>query len=114
MAAADQGVKVFRELMQAEQYQQIYVTASDELRSAVSEGEMIKIMSAVNRKLGKVRTAEKAGWHVNVHTSGRFVTINFKTEFERGTGTEQFVFRISDGKATLVRYNVNSSALLTN
>ena len=112
MATAEQGVAEFRQLMEARQFTQVYANGSDELRKSVSEADMAKILGALNTKLGKVKAAEKSGWNVNFHTAGTFVTLGFKTEFEKGAGAEQFVFRISGGKAALVSYNVNSPALL--
>lgn len=56
----------------------------------------------MNNKLGSVKKAEKNGWNVNFHTSGTFVTLGFKTEFEKGSGAERFVFRVADGRAALV------------
>jgi len=100
--------------MDAQQFAMVYANGSNELRKSTSETEMTKILGALNTKLGKVKSAEKSGWHVNFHTSGTFVTLGFKTQFEKGSGTEQFVFRVSDGKAQLVSYNVNSPALLVN
>jgi hypothetical protein len=114
MATAEKGVAEFRQLMAAQQFANVYANGSDELRKSTSEAELTKILRALNTKLGKVKAAEKSGWNVNFHTSGTFVTLGFKTEFEKGAGAEQFVFRISDGRVVLVSYNVNSPALLTN
>jgi hypothetical protein len=114
MATAEKEVVQFRQLMESEQFAKLYANASDELRKSASEADVTKIFGALSRKLGKVKTADKAGWHVNFHTAGTFVTLGFNTQFEKGPGTEQFVFRVSDGKARLVSYNVNSAALLLN
>jgi hypothetical protein len=51
---------------------------------------------------------------VNVGTSGTFVSLGYKTAFEHGDGAEQFVFRVSDGRAVLAGYRVDSMALVTN
>jgi hypothetical protein len=111
MATAEEGIAHFRRLMETQQFARVYTTGSDELRKSTSEADMSKLLAALNKKLGRVKVAEKSGWKVNFHTSGTFVTVAFKTEFEKGPGTEQFVFRISNGKASLVSYNVNSPVL---
>jgi hypothetical protein len=36
------------------------------------------------------------------------------TQFERGTGAETFVYRITSGKALLAGYNINSTELIIN
>jgi hypothetical protein len=114
MATAEQGVTEFRQFMESRQFARVYAASSVEFRKTTSEAEMVRILGALNNKLGSVKNAEKNGWNVNFHTSGTFVTLGFKTEFEKGSGAERFVFRIADGRAALVSYNVNSPALLTN
>jgi hypothetical protein len=114
MAAAEQGVAEFRQLMQSGQFAQVYASGSDEFRKSASEAEMVRILGALHNKLGSVKKAQKNGWNVNFHTSGTFVTLGFKTEFEKGSGAESFVFRVAHGRAALVTYNVNSPVLLTN
>jgi hypothetical protein len=75
---------------------------------------MVALLAAVDRKLGAVKDAEKNGWNVNFQTSGTFVTLGFKTQFEHGRGVETFVYRIADGRALLAGYHINSNALITN
>ena len=114
LASAEKEVAQFRKLMDAQQFAEIYRTSSEEWRKSASETDLAKILNAMSTKLGKVQSADKAGWNVNFHTSGTFVTLGFNTQFEKGAGFEQFVFRVADGKARLVSYNVNSPALLIN
>ena len=75
---------------------------------------MVDLLAAVDQKLGAVKGAEKNRWNVNFQTPGTFVTLGFKTQFERGNGAETFVYRISDGTALLAAYHINSNALITN
>jgi len=42
------------------------------------------------------------------------ITITYKTEFEKGSGTETFTYAISSGTALLLGYRINSNDLLTN
>ena len=114
MAAAQEGIAAFRQLVEAQQFAKVHASGSEELRKSISEEDLAKILRGLNTKLGKARSVETNGWNVNYHTSGTFVTLGFKTEFEKGHGIEQFIFRIADGKALLVSYNVNSPVLLAN
>jgi hypothetical protein len=114
LESAERAVAEFRELMSGRQFAQVYAGASEELRNASTEANLVRILDALHSKLGRTSLAEKSGWNVNFHSSGTFVSLGFKTQFEKGAGVEQFVFRISDGKARLVSYNVNSPALLLN
>jgi hypothetical protein len=96
----ERKVTRFRELMSSEQF--------------ATEEDLVKLLTAVNAKLGPVKKADRNGWNVNFHTSGTYVTLRYKTDSEKGDGTEQFVYRIAKGKAILVGYHINSNALITN
>lgn len=78
-----------------------------------SEADFVSLLEALRRKLGTVKQAEQAGWHVNATPIGTMVTLGYNVEFSEGKGTEQFVFRISGDKAMLYNYNVNSPLLIT-
>jgi hypothetical protein len=111
---AQAEIERFRQLMAAQQFGQIYSEASDELKKTAKEQDMVGLLSAIDRKLGPVKNAEKNGWNVNYATSGTSATLKFNTQFERGTGAETFVYRIAGGKAQLAGYNITSNALITN
>jgi hypothetical protein len=111
---AQAEIERFRQLMAAQQFGQIYSEASDELKKTAGEQDMVRLLTAIDRKLGPVKNAEKNGWNVNYATSGTSATLKFNTQFERGTGAETFVYRIAGGKAQLAGYNITSNALVTN
>jgi hypothetical protein len=114
IAAAEGQISRFRQLMATQEFGRIYAEAADELRKTATEQDMVALLAAVDRKLGAVKDAEKNGWNVNFQTSGTFVTLGFKTQFEHGRGVETFVYRIADGRALLAGYHINSNALITN
>ena len=114
VAIAEQAVSAFRKLTDAREFAAIYHAASDDLRKSTTEQDLTRILMGINAKLGAAKKSERTTWHVNVQTSGRIVTLGYKTEFQKATGTEQFVFRISGDKALLLSYNVSSNALLIN
>jgi Protein of unknown function (DUF3887) len=111
---AEAEVAHFRELMARQQFDQIYAEAADELKNATTSQNMTKLLAAIDRKLGAFKTAESNGWKVNFSPSATSVTLQFKAQFERGSGEETFVYRVADGKALLVGYHINSSELITN
>ena len=69
--------------------------------------------AAIDRKLGAAKIATRTTWNQTHLPSGTFVTLVFKMQFEKGDGTETFMYRISDGKAFLAGYHINSNALIT-
>jgi hypothetical protein len=111
---AQSEIERFRQLMAAQQFGQIYSEASDELKKTAGEQDMVRLLTAIDRKLGPVKSAAKDGWNVHYSPSGASATLKFNTQFERGTGAETFVYRIAGGKAQLAGYNITSNALITN
>jgi hypothetical protein len=104
----------FRELMAAQKFDQIYSESAEELKKTTTEQNLTRLLAAIDRKLGPVKSAESNGWSVNYNSSGTSVTLKLKTQFEKGTGTETFVYRISGGKALLASYHINSEDLMIN
>jgi hypothetical protein len=111
---AEARVAHFRQQMTAQQFDQIYAEAADDLKKTTTDQAMIGLLAAVERKLGPVKNANRNSWSVNFNASGTSVTLKYKTEFEHGSGEESFVFRISGDKALLAGYHINSNELITN
>jgi hypothetical protein len=114
LTLAEAEVARFRGQMAAHQFAEIYAQASDELKKSTTEERLTRLLSAIDGKLGAVKSADRTTWGVNFGTSGTTVTLKYKTQFERGTGEETFVYRISGGKAVLAGYHINSEDLITN
>lgn len=110
---AEPAVVNFHAQFNAEKYSEIYNQADDEFKKSVNEKEWIELLEAVHRKLGTVTKSDSASWNVNTTTSGTFATVTYDVEFSEGKGTEKFVFHITDEKALLYNYNVNSPLLIT-
>jgi hypothetical protein len=111
---ATAAVAQFRELMAAQKFDQIYAEGADELKKSTTEQSLTRLLDAVDRKLGAFKSAQSNGWSVNYNTSGTSVTMKYKTQFEKGTGVETFVYRISGGKALLAGYQINSADMMIN
>lgn len=103
----------FRQQLAARQFEHIYAAAGDDLKNGTTQADWVALLAAVDRKLGAVRNSHEAGWNVSVQTSGRLVSLGAQTQFERGNGVETFVYRVSNGKAVLAGYHINSNALIT-
>ncbi|HEX6832274.1 MAG TPA: DUF4019 domain-containing protein [Rudaea sp.] len=112
MSLAEQQVPRFHELLDAGKFQEIYSDSSDELKKASSEKDFIALLEAIHRKLGPSRSSEKQSWNINMHTSGTFVTLVYKTTYSEGEASENFVYRVTGEQAQLVGYHVSSNALI--
>ena len=51
-------------------------------------------------------------WNVMQGPGGQSVTLIYKTAYEKGEASEQFVYRLHGKVAKLVGYHVNSNALI--
>ncbi|WP_132384902.1 DUF4019 domain-containing protein [Novosphingobium sp. PhB165] len=112
---ADAGLEVakFHRALDAGRSQEIWNNADPQFRSASQQAQFAKLIDAVHRKLGKVRTSKQVGWNANATTDGTFVTLTMQTAFEHGTGVEQFVYRKRDaGHMALVGYNIQSQDMM--
>ncbi len=109
---AEQAVPTFHQQLDAGNFDAIYAAAGDELKKVASQQDFVALLEAVHRKLGNTKASEKTGWQVNYQTSGSFVTLGYKTTFEGGDATEQFVYRLDEKSAVLVGYHVTSNALI--
>jgi hypothetical protein len=114
ISAANLAVAHFRELMEMQQFRQIYEASADEDKKATTEQQWTKFLTAIHDKLGSVKNAQSTGWNVNYRTTGIVIAISYKTEFEKGSGTETFSYAISGGTAVLLGYHINSTDPLTN
>jgi hypothetical protein len=110
---AEPAVEKFHTQFNDGKYAEIRDQADDEFKKIVTEEQMVELLAAIQRKLGKVKKATASGWRVNTTTAGTFANVTYDVEFDEGKGTEQFVFHITDDKALLYNFNVNSPLLIT-
>ena len=110
---AGPAVEKFHAQFNAENYSEIYDEADEAFKKSVTEQQLVELLSAVHRKLGTVTKASSTGWHVNTNTSGTIATVTYDVDFSEGKGTEEFMFNITDDKALLYNYKVNSPLLIT-
>ena len=110
---AEPQIAVFHSQLDAQQYDSIYDSASDEFKNAASREKMSQLLSAINKKLGTVKSSKIVNWRVNTFNMKTNVILVSETEFEKGTGTETFTFRVSGSNANLMGYNINSLDMMT-
>ena len=110
--AAENGISSFHSDLNAGNFDRIYNESGSELKTAATKDKFSLILNAVHSKLGKFKNGKSVGWNDNVTTNGHFVTMNYEANYEKGTASENFVFKVSGSAADLVGYHVNSDALL--
>jgi hypothetical protein len=105
---AEPQVAAFHEQLAAKRYEEIYSGAGEEFQKAAPKEKVTELFAAINRKLGKVKSTSTKTWNVRSMNLKTMVVLVMETEFEQGQATETFTFRVSDGKAVLLGYNINS------
>jgi hypothetical protein len=112
-AAAETGVRTFHSQLNSGEMHAIYTGADDAFQKATSEPDFDAFMGAVHRKLGDVERSELTNYRVGYFTGqGTVVTLVYQSQFAGGSGTEEFAWHIRDKHPFLVRYTVNSNALV--
>jgi hypothetical protein len=109
--AAEDAVTKFHAQLNSEQYHDIYSHASDEFKKSDSEANIAEFLAAVHHKLGNAANSTERTFFVNFTTSGTVVTLTYQTDFDGGSASEQFSWRVRD-EAILVNYRIDSRALI--
>ena len=113
MTASRHAVEMFHFELDQANYAQIWKDTANEMRAAIPEAGLTKLLAAVHTKLGKVAETREVNWNVNYNTGGTFVTVTMHTRFDHGTGDETFVFKPAGTDAKLVGYHINSLDMMT-
>jgi outer membrane murein-binding lipoprotein Lpp len=111
---AQEATAHFHDMRSAGQFEQIYAQSDDSFKKATTDADLKRFLSAMNSKLGVVKTSASNGWSLGFTPSGTSVTLRYTTQFEHGTGAETFLYRFANGRALLAGYHVSSNAFLTN
>jgi len=111
-SVAEPKIAVFHDRFNAGQYEEIYSEAAEEFQKAAPKEKVLALFSAMDRKLGKVKSFSMKTWKVNTFNLVTTVILVTDTQFEQGSGVETFTFRVSGDKATLLGYNINSTDML--
>jgi len=111
---AEKAIDRFHNQLDTAQFGPIYTRSAAEMKQLTTLPRLTAFLGAVHRKLGQFKSGKAVAWNDNVNTSGHYITINYQATYEHGPAAENFVYRIDDGKATLVGYHVNSDVLVVN
>ncbi len=110
-SAADDAVTGFHAQYNAGRFGEITSAVGDEF-PAGDRDKFEQLLAAVRRKLGNETSTKNQGWNVRSMNLRTNVQLVQATTFERGSGVETFAFVVSEGKARLVGYNINSQDLI--
>ena len=105
-ALAEQAVVKFHAQLDANQGQQIYDQAADEMKKDESERVMVAIFAETHRKWGLLKSSKLTNTAVNYLDNGHVVTLTYKTIYANGTVHEDFRYLIKNNQALLAGYTV--------
>lgn len=108
VAAAEQGVEEFRRLAADKRWDEIYESASPELKKQATREDFVTMLRDIDSKLGPFTAGRRVGLDVNFGGDGSIVAMRFETDHERGKATEEFVYLVRDAKAALAGYSVKA------
>jgi hypothetical protein len=112
-ALVKEQVVQFHALLDAGRGSDIYDAASPDFRNAGPKVQAVAYFDGVHRKLGTVQKSEVYTWQVNNMTNGTFFLLTYKTQYTAGEAMEYFVYRLTNGKPILMRYDISSDVLVT-
>jgi hypothetical protein len=111
--AAEAAIVDFHKMLDDERYADIYALTDQRFKDASSEEDIVKLLTAVHTKLGKVKSSETTNWRANSYNLTSYIELEQETDFENGKATEHFTFVYADKKVSLGGYNINSMDLIT-
>jgi len=110
-ALAQRAVSRFHQQLNRDQFARICDEASDDLSTPVKRDDILHLLQAVRAHLGQLDSTQQINWTVNYGLHDRLVTLVYRSQFDAGAATEQFVYRIRDDAARLVSYTIHSRLL---
>lgn len=102
---ARDSVEHMHQALNIGQFQKIYELSDESYRANLTEQESTAFFRNLSDKLGRIIRKDLFTVNTDYSSSGVTVTLIYKTTFEKGEYSEQFVWRIKDNKARLVQYN---------
>ncbi len=92
---------------------QIYANADPSFQTALPVATALKFFARIRRKLGLCQYSGPTTWSANTDQSGTFVTVVYHDQCSNGSGDETLRWKLDNGTARLVYFNVNSPEMLT-
>lgn len=107
----EEAVADFHTKLNEGNFDEIYEQASSSFRNSLDKKEVVRLLTKVRQKLGKVQSTSRQKFHIDKSSALIItlttVTVSYKTEFSNRTAEEKFVFFIDGKKAKLLSYNVD-------
>lgn len=108
---AEAGVAAVHQKFNDGTIREIYLDADDMLRKYATEKEFVESFTEARKLLGKVKDSRQIGFYMRTVNGRNTVELSYRTTFEKGSGTERFIFHLTGGKAHLQLYGIDAAEL---
>lgn len=113
VSIADAKVATIRTSYNAGDDAAIYDTADPAFKASVGKEDFLKLFATLHEKLGKFKSATQTSGSTNTLNGKTTTELEEDAEFELGKAKETYTFTISEGKATLLNYHIESPTLIS-
>lgn len=108
---AEKAVDEFHVLYDTRKPELIHQRADAAFKATITEQDMVAFVNGVHDKLGRITSSTKENSSFFSGTNGTEVRLEYKTIYEKGTGTEKFTYLIHGGKPALLGWFIDSPQL---
>jgi hypothetical protein len=108
--AAEAGVTEFHKNFNAGDFEKIYDDSHPDFKASTSKKDAVDFIASMKAALGEVTAASKTGWNISsTAADGTTVDLTYSTTYTGGTATESFVYKLENGVATLLSWNIQGT-----
>lgn len=108
---AEAGVVAVHQKYNDGKIREIYLDADDMLRKHATEKDFVGDFTEARKLLGKVKDSRQIGFYMRTDNGRNTVELTYRTTFEKGSGSERFIFHLTGGKAYLQLYGIDAAEL---
>lgn len=108
----EKAVAAFHKSYDVADVEAIHKASHPAFQKSVSIEKFGSFLEMVHGKLGKFEDSEQTASSLSTEGENTTLKISYKSKFEKGEGTENFVFGFFDAKPLLLEYNLKSPALI--
>jgi hypothetical protein len=106
------AVNQFHRLYGAGRYADIYRAAEGEFQATGPEAEFVAFLRSIHERLGAFRDAQRRSAETRPsNRGGTLVHLTYASRFEHGAAREAFTYRVTNGRAVLLRFDIDADAL---
>jgi hypothetical protein len=102
------AVDTFHAQLNAGQFSAILNASGPEVKN--DSQAMLTLLQQAHDRLGAVKSSTRTGFNDNINNGVHTVSLTYSTVFERGQGTENFLFRLNGGTVQMIGYQINAPA----